>query len=238
MYRNQKVVVVVPARNGSKRLPGKNTKLLAGKPLIAYAIGASLGSKYADRMLFSTDSQEIADLALECGIAPPVIMRPSSLATDEATMTPVMRHVIEVCDEGGFHADIIVFVQPTNPFVISEDIDGAIKELIDTGANSCITVCNVIERPEWIYRQSEDKIVPVFPCNYRESRVQDLPSYWRTNCSVYVNRRDVIMSQRKVLDFNNLTGVMVPRDRFVDIDEPLDFIIAEAMMTMKTREVL
>lgn len=238
MYKSHKIAVIVPARGGSKRLPGKNTKLLAGKPLIAYAIEAALKSEYADRVMFSTDSEDVAAVARQYGITVPFI-RPSELAGDEATMASVLKHATRYLEDSeNFSPDIVVLVQPTNPLVISEDIDRVIEKLVETGVNSCVTICDISERPEWIYKESGARIAPVFPCDNREARVQDLPKYWRISCSVYANKKEVLTAQNKVLDFDSLAGVMVPRERFADIDEPLDFIIAEAMMMKLQKELL
>ncbi len=233
MYKNHKIAVVVAARSGSKRLPGKNTKLFDGKPLIAYAIEAAMKSKYADRVIFSTDSQDIAAVAKSYDIAVPFI-RPPELAGDRSTITSVLKHAVSFLEASeSLSPDIVVLVQPTNPFVISEDIDRVIEKLVEAGTNSCVTICEISERPEWMYKDDGVKIMPVLPCNYREARVQDLPKYWRISCSVYANKKEVLTVHNKILDFDSLAGAIVPRERFADIDEPLDFIIAEAMIKLQ-----
>ena len=139
MKDTNNIVCIITARGGSKRLPGKNIKLLNGKPLIAYAIIAAKGSKYIDRTIVSTESSEIADVALSYGAEVPFV-RPAELATDEASSVSVLQHAVQTIEQHGQKIDIMVLVQPTSPLVVTEDIDATIDKLFSSGAPTCVSV--------------------------------------------------------------------------------------------------
>src|SRR3989338_1584602 len=141
MYKTQKVICIIPARGGSKRVPRKNIKLLKGKPLISYAINAAKQSKYIDRVIVSTDDQEIARVAKKYGAEVP-FMRPADLATDTALGLPVIQHAINYVESvDKDEVNFVVVIQPTSPMVLSQDVDSAIEQIVKTKANSCVSVC-------------------------------------------------------------------------------------------------
>ncbi len=130
MIRGQSVIAIVPARSGSKGLVGKNTKLLCGKPLIAWSIEAGLGSQYIDEVMVSTDSEEIAHIASSFGASVPFI-RPAELASDVATSFEVIKHALEFySDKLHKTFDFIVLLEPTSPLRSKVDIDAALENLI------------------------------------------------------------------------------------------------------------
>lgn len=230
MQVSKKIIAIIPARGGSKRVPRKNIKLLNGKPLISYAIKAAKKSKYVDRVIVSTDDLEIASVAKKYGAEVP-FMRPAELATDTALALSVMQHAInyiEAVDKN--KVDLVVLIQATSPMVLSEDIDAAIERLIEIKANSCVSVCSIAERPEWMYEFRGQKIRPFIKTKGEEiRRSQDLPKLFRLNGAVYVIRRDTLMKKGRILDKDNATAIVMPRERSFDIDEPIDFKIIESM---------
>jgi len=139
MHKSSHILCIITARGGSKRLPGKNIKLLLGKPLIAYGIEAAKKSKYIDRVIVSTDSEEIAAVARGYGAEVP-FMRPMELAQDDTPSVPVLQHAVNVVEEAGDTVDIMVLVQPTSPLVLASDIDAAIEKLVASGAPTCVSV--------------------------------------------------------------------------------------------------
>ena len=214
-------------------MPGKNIKKLLGKPLIAYAIEAAKKSRYVDWVLVSTDDLEIAKVAKKYGAEAP-FMRPAKLATDTALTLPVVQHAVKYTEEnGGKKVDLIILMQPTSPLILSEDIDSAVEQLIRTDSNSCLSVCEISERPEWMQVFSGQKIKPFIKTKKEETRrSQDLKKLFIINGGVYVVRRDTLMEKNHVLD-SNATAIIMPKERSVDIDEAVDFKIAEAIMSDK-----
>lgn len=229
-YKNKKIVCVIPARGGSKGVPGKNIKLLNGKPLIAYAIEAARKSKYVDRVIVSTDYEEIAKVAKKYKAEVP-FLRPAELATDTAPTLPVLQHVIKYLEEKeSFFPDIHVLIQPTSPFVLSADVDAAIEQLVKTRTNSCVSICEISERPEWMYKLEGVKIKKFLKNPPKGTRRQDLPKVYRLNGAVYATKRDTIMKSGKITDSDNSSAIIMPRERSYDIDEPLDLKIADFLM--------
>lgn len=228
MHKGKKILCVIPARGGSKRLPGKNIKLLNGTPLIGYAIRAAKGSQFVDRVIVSTDDAEIARVAREHGAEVP-FMRPAELATDTSPVVETLKHVIKFTEEKGEPFDLIVLIQPTVPGVETVDVDAAIEKLASSGARSCISICEIIDRPEFMYRLKEDGMIT----RYNDApvgRIQDMEPLYRVNGAVYVTRRALLMDEGKVLDNQNCAAVLMPRERSTDIDTEFDFAIAELAM--------
>ena len=228
MFENKKILCIIPARGGSKRLPGKNIKPFLGKPLIAYAIDAAKASKYVDRVLVSTDDNAIAAVANQFGADVP-FNRPVELASDTATTLSVLQHAIEFVEQRAVSFEIIVLIQPTVPGVQTKDIDGVIEKLIQSGTNSCITVSEVSEPPQWMYRLEEDgRITPYIDAPL--ARSQDLQMLYRINGAVYATLRETLIKGGKIIDNESCAAVVMPRERSVDIDTQTDFTIAEALL--------
>lgn len=228
MYNNKKILCIIPARGGSKRLPGKNIKLLNGKPLIGYGIAAAKGSQYIDKVIVSTDDEAIALVAREQGADVP-FMRPAELASDTAPTLSVLQHAVAFLEEKGEKFNLIVLIQPTVPGVETSDIDATVEKLASTGVKSCITVSSIVDPPEWMYRVDTEGRLQKY-IDLPASRGQDLEKLYRVNGAVYVTERDTLMKENKIVDNNNCSGVIMPRERSTDIDTPADFAIAEALM--------
>ena len=228
MYNNKKILCIIPARGGSKRLPGKNSKPLLGKPLIGYAIAAAKESKYVDTVVVSTDDEAIAAVARNCGAEVP-FMRPAELATDTARTIPVLQHAVSYYESKGEVFDLIVLIQPTSPGVLAEDVDAAIEKLLQSGANSCVSICEITDRPELMYRLADDGHITPY-VGGSEARSQDMPPLYRLNGAVYVTPRDTLMKENKIYDDQKGTAILMPRERSIDIDTPTDFALAETLM--------
>lgn len=227
MINERRILAIIPARGDSKRLPGKNIKLLAGKPMISYAINAAHASKYIDRVVVSTDDATIARVAEEAGADVP-FMRPAELASDTAQSIDVLLHAVHTLEEKGQeHYEVIVLIQPTSPLLLPSDIDEAIETLARTNASSCVSMCAISERPEWMYTLQDGQARPFLEFDQSSKRSQDLPSLYRINGCVYVMRRDTLLTKRRIVDSSNLCATLMPRERSVDIDEPIDFELAE-----------
>lgn len=241
MYKNKKILIIIPARGGSKRIPRKNTRFLAGKPLISYAVKAALGSKYADKIIVSTDDKKTAEIARRCGAAVP-FLRPPELAGDTILIVPVLQHAVNYLEkEQKFRADLVVLAQPTSPFVQSADIDAALEKMEQEGVNSCFSVCEVKQRPEWSFVLRRGKVRPLLVGvnieeNKKMQRSQNLQPVYVLNGAVYAVRTDVLMKQGILRDVKNASIVIMPQERSIDIDEPTDFKIAEMLMKEKNKK--
>lgn len=214
-------------------MPGKNIKLLKGKPMISYAIEAAKSSRYIDRVIVSTDDEEIANISREFGADTPFI-RPQELAGDDVPMPPVLQHAVQYMeDKEGFRVDAVVLIQPASPLVTTEDIDNAIARYIETEMNSCVAMCKISERPEWMYILKDKKAEPYISVNERSKLTQVLPDMYRINGAVYVVNRDTLINDNKIIDDKSLTAIVMPQERSVDIDELYEFIFAEALLNRK-----
>jgi len=231
MYKNKKILCIIPARGGSKRLPGKNIKLLNGMPLIGYAIAAAKCSQYIDKVIVSTDDETIACVAREQEAEVP-FMRPAELALDTVHTAPVLQHAVKQTETEGLHFDFIVLMQPNSPGVLTQDVDSAIEELERSGANSCVSVCEITDRPERMYRMVEGRITTYVGGS--QTRSQDMPKLFRLNGAVYVMTRATLMGKGVVYDDNDsCVAIVMPRERSVDIDTEFDFAIAKVLMERK-----
>jgi CMP-N-acetylneuraminic acid synthetase len=234
--KSEGVIGVIHARGGSKRIPLKNIKLLAGRPLISYMVEAAVESRLLDRVIVSTDHPEIARIAREYGAEVP-FMRPTDLSEDVASEL-VTQHAVQFVEAGGYQVKIVLTMQPTTPFCTSEDIDACIAKMLATDLDTVLTACEVHERPEWMYRLNGDHASP-FTGKLVQGDAgisQKLPKLYIPNGAVWATRRSVLMEQNLITGPNS-GMVIMSRERSVDIDEPVDFITAEAMANelMKVR---
>ena len=225
------VLGVIHARGGSKRIPLKNIKLLAGRPLISYMVEAAMESRLLDRLIVSTDHPEIARIARDYGAEVP-FMRPNDLAEDVASEL-VTQHAVRFVEGEGYAVRIVLTMQPTTPFCSADDIDACIQRMLDSDLDTVFTGCEVHERPEWMYRRdesSDDRVVP-FTGRLVQGDAgisQKLPKLFIPNGAVWATRREVLMEQGLIT--GPRAGIVVmSRERSVDIDEPVDFITAEAI---------
>lgn len=239
MFKNKKIVAIIPARGGSKSIPKKNIKNLLGKPLIFYSIKASLHSRYIDRVIVSTENAKIAQLAKNLGAEIP-FLRPKNLAADSTPTLPVLKHALAYLEnKKGYRPDIVVLIQPTSPFVLPQDIDTAIEKLFKENSKTCFSVCEVNQRPEWMYKIEGKKIIPIIKSDLSLRR-QDLPPIYISNGSVFVSRKETLMEKNRIIDSNS-SIIIMPRERSIDIDEPFDFAVAKLLMKAhlsKYRDIL
>src|SRR3989344_8717445 len=223
MYKNNKILCVIPARGGSKRLPGKNIKKIGGKPMIAHAILATKESKYVDRVVVSTDDSAIAKVAKKYKAEIP-FMRPPKLAIDTAPTLPVIQHTVSFYESKlKFKPNLIILIQPTNPLIITEDVNKTIETLFKTKTNTCFTVTEISQRPEWMYRlDSKKPELFIKKGGGLKKRSQDLPRLGIINGTVYAMKYNTLMKENKIYDDNTSIYIM-HRERSVDIDDHFDF---------------
>lgn len=227
---SERVVAVIPARGGSKRVPRKNVALLGGEPLIAHTIRAALASQRINRVVVSTDDSEIARLSAELK-AEVLFPRPPELATDTASPVVVLKHVVRTLESDGTQVDIVVLLQPTSPFRTSENIDAAIDLFFTTQADTVTAVRPVTEHVYWQWRAEGDRIVPLYTPDHMAMGRHQLPQHYVENGAIFVLKRSVLFSAglygSKVVPF--VMGV----PESVDIDEPLDLAWAEFLLSRR-----
>lgn len=229
MYDGRRILAVVPARGGSKGLPGKNLRHLGGRPLIAWSIEAGRRSRYVDRVIVSTDSNEIAEAAHAAGAAVP-FTRPVELASDSAKSIDAILHAIDWHERAGLLFDLVLVLQPTSPLRTSDDIDRAIELLFARQALATVSVCETEHHPWWANTLPTDGSMAGFlrPEALNSNR-QDLPPYYRLNGAIYLADIEFLKRSRSFYGPETFACVM-PAERSVDIDNLLDFHLAEAIL--------
>jgi len=187
------VLGLIPARAGSKGLPGKNLRPLAGRPLIVRTAEVARASGVIDRLVLSTDSAEIADLARGAGIEVP-FLRPPDLAADDTPMFPVVRHAIDRVLAGGSTPDVIVLLQPTSPLRRPEHVRRAVALLADAATDSVVTVTELPRAlsPDYVMRIDGGVLRPFLPEGARVTRRQDARRAYSRDGTVYAFRRDTV----------------------------------------------
>lgn len=225
MINGKTVLAIIPARGGSKGVPRKNIRLLLGKPLIAWTIEEAKKSKCIDRLILSSEDEEIINVAKDYCCEVPFI-RPKELAEDD---TPGIEPVIHAINTLPGKYDYVCLLQPTSPLRNVEDIDGCIEKCILMNALSCVSVSEVDKHPYWMYEKEEhDKLVPLFPHKFISSR-QELPKVYALNGAVYVSTTEEIIKSRKFINTATL-GYEMKKVNSLDIDNQLDFFICEQIL--------
>jgi len=237
MIDKKKLLAVIPARGGSKRLPRKNILDLGGKPLISWTIEAALGVKYIDRVIVSTDDKEIADISKKYGADVP-FMRPDELATDKAISTDVVLSLLRQLEKNDEYYDYVILLQPTSPLRSCEDIEGAIEQLIDKNNNAVVSVCKSEHSPLWMNLLPEDKsMVNFIDDSLQDTRSEDLPSYYRLNGAVYLIKTNTLLNTKYPTFYpnENISAYIMPSNRSIDIDNIDDFNMAEMLLDYSKR---
>jgi CMP-N,N'-diacetyllegionaminic acid synthase len=215
---------LIPARGGSKGIRRKNIKLIAGKPLIVWTIEAALRSSMLEAVVVSTEDPEIAEIARQAGADVP-FMRPAALAQDE---TPGIDPVLHALSELTRYLSVLV-LQPTSPMRTTDDIDGCLRLASQQNASSVVSVCEPDTHPYWTYSlsrgQTLERVVDAAPI----ARRQDLPQVFALNGALYFANAKWLQHNGSFVAPETIAYVM-PRDRSVDLDTPLDWKIAEMLL--------
>jgi CMP-N-acetylneuraminic acid synthetase len=228
---SDRVLGVVLARGGSKGIPRKNIAMLAGRPLLAYTASAALAARRLSRVVLSTDDEEIAEVGRRLGLDVP-FMRPAALAQDDTPAIAVLQHAVREVEQQDERFDAVFTLQPTNPLRRTDDIDGAIELLARTGADSVISFVEVGDRhpARMKFIDADGRVIdPPFAERVEGQRRQDLPKMYLREGSVYVTRRDVLVHDGSVKG-NDCRAWIVAADRACNIDEPIDWMLAEVLV--------
>lgn len=228
MYFGEKIVALIPARGGSVGVKDKNIYSLKGKPLIAYSIEVAKKSKYIDEVVVTTDSEKIAEISKEYGAEVP-FLRPKEYAQSTSKTIDAVIHFCKEMISQNRKFGCIVLLQPTQPLRNEKDIDGAIELFYNSNKEAVVSVSEVNDSPLLI-RSIDDsgKLIKLLP-DSSTCRRQDMPKYYRINGCIYINDINEINENTSFND-NSLAYVM-PKERSVDIDELVDFHVAEYYLT-------
>ncbi len=226
-----KVLAIIPARGGSKGIPGKNIKPLGGKPLIAYSIHAALEAKTVNRILVSTDDEKIAEVSRKAGAE--VSMRPPEISGDKASSESALLHVLEeLAGKEDYHPDIVVFLQCTSPLTLAEDIDGTVNSLLSQEADSAFSA---IRFYHFIWRRDQNQNAEGI--NHDKSvrpMRQDREEQFLENGAIYVFRTEGFRKNHHRF-FGNTAIYEMPPQRCLEIDEPYDFELAQNALRNQNR---
>jgi pseudaminic acid cytidylyltransferase len=218
---------VIPARGGSKRIPKKNIKLFAGKPIIAYSIVAAIKSKCFDTIVVSTDDEEIAEVAHRYGAETPFV-RPSSLSDDYVGTIPVVKHAIEWFSEKKKNFEFVCCIYPTAPFISSDDIVTGMELLSESNNNYVFSVTNYAFPIQRAIRILNSKQVEMFQPKKFNTRSQDLEEAYHDAGQFYWGKASAWKNEIPVFSKTSIP-IILPRYRVQDIDTPEDWLYAELM---------
>jgi len=226
-----KIIGIIPARKGSKRLHDKNNRPLAGKPLFAYVAEAALKSKLLDSVVLSTNHEGIISYSRTHFPTIEVVQRPEELCTDESPAIDYILHALTVMEENyGKQFDMVLILQPSSPLTLPEDIDHTISLLKSTKADSAVSVVklNHMVHPVKMKVMEKDKLIPYLEEEEGRMAAHDLSEVYVRNCSVYASKIEVI-EQGKIFG-DDCRGFVMPPERSVDINEMIDFLFAEFLL--------
>ena len=230
MIDGKSVLVLIPARGGSKRLPGKNIKVLGDKPLIAWSIRCAQEIVGIDRILVSTDDVQIANVAMDYGASVPWF-RPAELATDTASSNDVALHALERCRAVGETYDVLVLLQPTSPFRSSALVLSAIKRCIAQGGASIVGFIRAQTHPWWCFSLDESSIARPFVERADTSlRSQDLPAAYEISGAIYVIGVAQFETNKSFFSPNPHAIVSGESMDSIDIDDEGDWFTAERIL--------
>jgi CMP-N,N'-diacetyllegionaminic acid synthase len=224
MYKDQRIVALIPARGGSKRLPRKNVLPLRGVPLIQWSIAAARRSAYIDEVVVSTDDSEIAQIAEAAGAA--IMDRPATLALDDTPSLPVFQNALQRMRP---KTDLLVVLQPTTPFRRVEDIDTSIARVIDQKADALIAVTKSKMGPEWLLEIHEGYLRMPEANRLTRMRTQDQSACYQINGSLYIFKPETVLSAERYAWGAQTLPLILEKPWDLDIDDLTDFKIANAI---------
>ncbi|WP_046755613.1 acylneuraminate cytidylyltransferase family protein [Kordia jejudonensis] len=224
------ILAVIPARGGSKGVPGKNKKLLHGKPLIQYSIDAALQSKHISEVVVTTDDEEIMAISKSLGANVPFV-RPKHLAEDTTPTLPVIQHVISYFEAAGKHFDSICLLQPTSPFRPAGFLDQALQTFQEKQTDALVSVLEVPHQynPHWTFKPNKNGILQIATGEkHIIPRRQELPKAYHRDGSIYITKTKIIQDENSLYG-NSLAYIVSDEKYYVNIDTPADWQQAEKL---------
>ena len=233
MINGNKILGLIPARQGSKGIPGKNIKDLLGKPLIQYTVEEGKKSKYIDHLIVSTDSEEISKICKNMFVDVPFI-RPNNLSTDTAKAIGVIQHAIKIMEKiDKINYDLVAYLEPPNPLRVVEDIDNCIELFIENNSDSVVSVQEANQFHPILMKQIKDGLLQPIWKKEPEGVPRQLyePTAYMRNGAVYIFKKELIM--KGILYGKNILPYIMPLNRSVCIDDMMDWYVAEAWLKNK-----
>lgn len=233
MLGSRRILGLIPARAGSKGLPGKNIKLLAGIPLICWTVKAAIESNFLDTVVVSTDCPEIARTAMAAGALAPFI-RPPELASDSAASVEVVLHALDYYAQQGTNFDSVVLLEPTSPLRDATDIDRSLAKMIEANARAIVSVCRAeSSHPAFVFRQTFDgHLVPFMERSPTGVRRQEIEPMYFLDGSIYASEVQALRERRSFYHSDTI-AYEVPKWKSFEIDDIEDFEIVEALASYK-----
>lgn len=229
MYKGKRVLAIIPARAGSKGLPGKNILSFHGRPLIGWSILQARRAKYLDKIIVSTDDAKIAAISHKHGACVP-FLRPARLALSHSNMIHVVLHALDVMAKKGETYEVVVLLQPTSPLRTSEDIDKTLELMFKKKADSLVSVTLCEHHPWWSVSLGKDfKIKEFLGLGKAHQNRQDLPVFYQLNGALFIAKEDFFRKEKTFIGKNTFAYIM-PQEKSVDIDSRFDFKLAEFLM--------
>ena len=228
MLNGKRVLAVIPARGGSKSVPGKNIRPLGGKPLIAWSIGVAQQVREIDRIIVSTDDAQIASIGRIHGAE--VYPRPPHLATDEALVIDALKNLLQTLQSEGEIPEWVILLEPTCPLRTADDVRDCLRLVAKGGYDSVATFKDAELNPHRAWRLTDGVPEVFIPGAVPWLPRQKLPKAYQLNGAVYVFRASLLAHEAKSLLVGKLGAVLMPRDRSQDIDDNIDFTIVEALI--------
>ena len=234
MYKNKKILAVIPARGGSKGIPSKNIIEVGGKPLIQYTIDCAKHSKYIDRAIISTDSEEIKKVSIECGGDVP-FMRPKELALDTSKTIDCIVHAVNTLKEMGETYDYVMIIQNTVPLRKSWHVDESIEKLIDSKERSLVSVTEVEQHPILMRTINEDGTVKNLLPMSSTMRRQDFPKFYKVDGAIAIQKIDEEFNLNTSINDGRLAYIMDSKYS-TDIDSYIDIKVIEYYLEKEKEE--
>lgn len=232
MINGKRVLAIIPARKGSKGLPLKNVRPLAGKPLLAWPIAAARASAHVDRVIISTDDQGFADLAVEYGAEAP-FLRPAELASDTAPSIAFILHALDTLAEAGETYDYLVLLEPTSPLTEGADVDAALNQLVSADADAIVGVSRLeATHPAFAVRKADSGVITPYAADTFGDmpRRQDIEPLFVLDGSLYISTIEALRRERGFCHARSL-GYETVRHKAHEVDDLVDFICIEAIAT-------
>lgn len=222
-----RILALITARGGSKRLPGKNIRLLGGKPLIIWSIDVAKDISEVCDILVSTDDAEIASVCKRAGALLPWL-RPTELATDIASSVDVVLHALDWYETQKGLVDGLLLLQPTSPFRTKKTVHKGIKLFMQNGRKSVLGVSPMHTHPMWTLKIDGNYVVPFFKDHGLDTRSQDLPTAYVVNGSFYLISPDELRANRSFIGLKTIPLIIESSQEALDIDTEWDWAVAEA----------
>ena len=225
MIDDKKILAIIPARGGSKGVLRKNIRTVAGKPLIAWTIEEAKKSSYIDKLILSSEDEEIICVAKQYDCDVPFI-RPQDLARDDTPGIDPVLHAIDFLS--GY--DYVVLLQPTSPLRSVKDIDTCIEQCISNKVHSCVSIVEPDMSPYWMYiLNDQKKMIRLLDTGRDIQRRQDLPQIFGLNGAVYVAECNWLRKSRSFTGEDTI-GYLMPQERSIDIDSELDLLFVQTIL--------